>query len=102
MLTLRHLIAVFLSVVFPASLFAMQVTVTTTAAHCGFDNGTASVHVIGGVGPFSCSWDNGAMGFTITGLAPGTYTATLTDAQGTSVEASGTVVAQFQLGQQSL
>jgi hypothetical protein len=37
---------------------------------------------VGGEGPFTYVWSNGATGNTITGLAPGTYYVTVTDATG--------------------
>ena len=45
-------------------------------------DGLASATVSGGVPPFTYSWDTGATTDTISGLAPGTYRLTLTDAAG--------------------
>jgi len=48
----------------------------SSGASCSLPNGTASVNVTGGVGPFSYSWSdpNRQTTQTATGLLPGTYT----------------------------
>ena len=60
---------------------ALNVTASATAADNG-NNGTAAAAATGGTGGKSYSWSNGATGATISGLAPGTYTVTATDANG--------------------
>ena len=42
-------------------------------------DGTATVDITGGTGPFTILWSNGANTQTITGLCPGTYSVTVTD-----------------------
>lgn len=49
------------------------------------NDGTAEVAPAGGTAPYTVSWSNGATGDSIGGLAPGTYTATITDANGCSI-----------------
>ncbi len=63
-------------------------TSTSTDVTCNGDNdGTASMSASGGTAPYTYSWDNGATTASITGLAPGTYVGTATDANGcTTVE----------------
>ena len=66
--------------------------VTTTNSTCnGADDGTASVTVTGGTMPYQFSWSNGGSTQTITGLAPGDYSVTVTDALNESGMATGTV-----------
>ena len=55
-----------------------------TDASAGQNDGSISIQVNGGTGAYSIVWSNGATGATITGLAPGFYTATATDANGCS------------------
>lgn len=55
--------------------------INTTAANC--TNGTATIPgIIGGTAPFSYSWSNGATSSSLIGLATGSYSVTVTDAQG--------------------
>lgn len=46
------------------------------------DDGSASVSIYEGEPPFTYLWNNGQTGSTITGLSGGTYTVTVTDADG--------------------
>ncbi len=46
----------------------------------GANNGTATASPTGGTGNYSFEWSNGGLTATITGLAPGTYTVSVTDA----------------------
>jgi len=64
---------------------------TSTATSCGEANGTATVNVNGGVSPYSYAWSNGASSASLTGLAAGNYTVTVTDAAGCQTECSTTV-----------
>ncbi len=57
---------------------------SSTNADCGLDNGTAHVSVMAGTAPFVINWSNGDSGEDISGLAPGTYTVSVTDANGCS------------------
>jgi uncharacterized repeat protein (TIGR01451 family) len=57
--------------------------VSNTSANCG-NNGTATVQVYGGTGPFSFLWSNSATTQTITGLTPGSYSVTVIGADGCS------------------
>jgi gliding motility-associated-like protein len=70
------------------------VSVADTTVHTcssGSVNGTLTANVSGGTPAYSYLWSNGGATATITGLAPGTYTVTVTDANGCSNTASGTV-----------
>ncbi len=51
-------------------------------------NGTATVTATGGDQPYSYAWSNGQTTKTATGLTAGTYTVTVTDANGCTVQGS--------------
>ncbi len=58
----------------------------------GQNNGTATAQASGGVPPYSYHWSNDGTTATITNLAPGTYTCTITDSNGCTETASATVL----------
>ncbi|MCW3105374.1 MAG: hypothetical protein JWO09_3814 [Bacteroidetes bacterium] len=65
----------------PAPL-AISFTQTNVSCFSG-SNGTATANVTGGTAPYAYSWTPaGGTGSTATGLAAGTYTATVTDSKG--------------------
>lgn len=57
-----------------------SITIQTTDASCGISNGIAIASSTGGSSPLTYSWSNGQTGNTLTGLAAGQYTVTVTDA----------------------
>lgn len=61
--------------------FTLELDTLSTPSSCSANTGTASVTAIsGGVAPYSYAWSAGAQTTsTITGLAPGVYTVTVTD-----------------------
>jgi trimeric autotransporter adhesin len=62
---------------------ALTATATVTAADtAGAGVGAASVAAAGGTMPYTYAWSNGQTTMTATGLAAGSYTATVTDANG--------------------
>jgi gliding motility-associated-like protein len=65
----------------PTPVVATQVSSTDISCNGGAD-GSATVMGSGGSAPYTYNWDNGQTGATATGLAAGTYTATITDANG--------------------
>ena len=71
---------------------AIAASVSSTAVSCfGGSNGTATIDsaaISGGVGPYSFAWANGSTDSTITGLDAGSYTVTVTDSLGCSVDFS--------------
>ncbi len=56
--------------------------VTTTPSGPGANNGTATANPSGGTAPYTYAWSNGGTTATIGDLVPGTYTVTVTDANG--------------------
>jgi hypothetical protein len=71
----------------------LTASVTTSNTSCGLDNGTATALGQGGNG-YSYLWNTGSTQASLQNLAPGTYTVTLTSAQGCVAIASGVVEAQ--------
>ena len=63
----------------PGSLTA---TIASTPPACGQATGTASVVASGGTSPYSYTWSNGATTASVSGLVAGTYSVTVTDANG--------------------
>lgn len=57
----------------------------------GASNGSATVTGSGGAGSYTYNWSNGQTGATATGLSAGTYTATVTDANGCQGAVSVTI-----------
>ncbi|MEZ4992772.1 MAG: SdrD B-like domain-containing protein [Saprospiraceae bacterium] len=57
----------------------------------GDNDGSITANPIGGTPPYTYAWSNGGNTATISGLAPGSYTVTLTDAKGCTDEATGNV-----------
>jgi hypothetical protein len=72
---------------------ALAVTPSHTDVSCnGGANGTATVNVIGGTGAYTYSWaPSGGTAATASGLSAGTYTATITDANGCSTVETFTI-----------
>ena len=62
----------------PLRLMASQISTSTTTSR----DGSVDLSVIGGVGPFTYRWSNGATTEDLAGLVAGQYTVTVTDAFG--------------------
>ncbi len=79
----RRFILLLLIIIFPGWIFAqsgIQITKTDITCH-GEEDGTATVSTVtNGTPPFTYVWSNGGNGSTISGLAAGTYTVSVTDA----------------------
>lgn len=59
---------------------SLSATATSTPSACTANNGTATAIPAGGTGPYTYSWaPSGGNAALATGLAPGTYTVTVTD-----------------------
>ncbi|NVK84470.1 MAG: SprB repeat-containing protein, partial [Cytophagia bacterium] len=73
----------------PAVLAASAVA---TNVDCnGNASGSIDLSITGGTGPFTYSWSNGATTEDLNGLTPGTYSVTVTDANGCIVSTSATI-----------
>ncbi len=71
---------------------ALTCSVTTTNTNCfGLSDGSAVVTAMGGTGSYSYSWSNGITNASNPNLAAGTYTVTVTDAEGCTQVCSGVV-----------
>ncbi len=68
------------SVTQPAALTTVSSVVNANCS--GVCNGSVSLTASGGTGPYKYSWSNNKTTASITGLCPGNYTDTLTDANG--------------------
>ena len=67
----------------------ISLSVSSTDVTCfGFNNGTASALAANGVPPYTYAWSNGQSGANLSGLPPGTYDVTATDALGCTAEGS--------------
>jgi len=62
------------------------------------NNGQLSVDVDGGTAPFTYAWSNGSTSSSISNLAPGTYSVTVTDFAGCTTECTGTLQALSGIG----
>ena len=72
---------------------AITATSTTVTATCGNPNGSATITPSGGTPTYTYSWaPSGGTGATATGLAAGTYTCTITDANGCTFTHSVTII----------
>ena len=70
----------------------LRATATGTAASCvGGATGSVALAVSGGTAPFAYRWSNGATTQNLTGVAPGTYSVVVTDANGCTASCSATV-----------
>ncbi len=66
---------------------------TQTDISCFGDcNGTATVNPTGGTSPYVITWDNGDLGSTASNLCAGNVTATMTDANGCSLDTTFTII----------
>ena len=70
----------------------LTLSLTSTPATC-LSTGSATVTVTGGTTPYTYLWSNGATTATISNIAGGTYTVTVTDANGCKATGSVTVAA---------
>ncbi|AKD53813.1 SprB repeat-containing protein [Spirosoma radiotolerans] len=72
-----------LTVVVPGS-SSLSLTASATPAACGNASGSASVSASGGTTPYQYKWSSGALTASVSGLASGAYSVTVSDAGGCS------------------
>lgn len=71
---------------------ALALSAIPTDITCnGANDGEIDLQVTGGTGSYTYSWSNAAISEDLTGLAPGTYTVTVTDAVGCSATTSAII-----------
>lgn len=70
---------------------ALTLGTSTQGASCGISNGSATASAGGGTPGYTYAWSNGDTNANATGLAAGTYTVTVTDANGCSQTATANV-----------
>ncbi len=70
---------------------AINIATSVNQTTCGSNNGSASATVTGGTAPYTYAWSNGGTTSSISNLAAGTYTLTLTDSKGCRANATVTV-----------
>ncbi len=66
----------------PLSALAVTLDNTTNVTCFGQANGVINLTPLGGTSPYLYNWNDGSMASDRTGLSPGTYTLTVTDANG--------------------
>ena len=81
---------------------AVQVALFVDPARCGLNNGSVIASASGGIPPYTFSWSNGATTASISDLAPGDYTVTVTDGLSNTDQAIATVLAVNELGEGGL
>lgn len=70
----------------PVPVCNLSASATTTNIDCnGANSGSATTNVLGGVSPLTYAWSNGATTPSVSNLPAGTYTVTITDANGCTV-----------------
>ncbi|HRH66875.1 MAG TPA: T9SS type A sorting domain-containing protein, partial [Bacteroidia bacterium] len=71
---------------------AIAIVLSTISANCGLDNGSITANVSGGIGAYHFAWSGSADTLnSIQNLVPGSYTVTVTDANGCTKTAASTV-----------
>jgi hypothetical protein len=75
----------------PSHRSVLTTTVVTNVNCFGENNGAIDLSVSGGVSPYTYVWTTGALTQDVTGLLAGTYTVTVTDANGCTKTTSATV-----------
>lgn len=69
----------------------LSATVSSTNATCGNSNGTASATPSGGTSPYTYLWSNAQTTQAVSGLTAATYTATITDNNGCTIQKTATI-----------
>lgn len=84
-----------ITLVDPAAVVVDMDTITPMTGCGGVNDGQLAALASGGTGAFAYLWSNTATTAAIGSLAAGTYTVTVTDANGCSVSGSATITAPF-------
>lgn len=70
----------------------LQDTISITDPTCGVANGILTAFPYGGTSPYTYLWSGGQTNQAVNALAPGTYTVTVTDNNGCTVQDAATLV----------
>lgn len=76
---------------------AINLTLQTTNTTCGLQNGALVATASGGTGALTYRWSNGTTNPSISNLAAGNHTLTVTDANGCAATANGSVATSLAL-----
>ncbi|MEQ8907851.1 MAG: LamG-like jellyroll fold domain-containing protein [Vicingaceae bacterium] len=74
----------------PTALVA-AISIDANVSCNGLSDGGATASATGGVTPYTYAWNNGTTNASITGVSAGTYTITITDNNGATATANGTI-----------
>ncbi|MBK8500636.1 MAG: T9SS type A sorting domain-containing protein [Flavobacteriales bacterium] len=85
----------FLMVIASLRTLGVQVSISTHAPTCDQNNGRLYAYATGGITPYTYSWSSGQTSANITGLAPGPYSVTVTDALGNTASANATLTMSY-------
>jgi gliding motility-associated-like protein len=80
----------------PAAALSASVSSSSDVTCFGASNGSVSVSAIGGTGPYGYQWNTGATTPTLSNLSAGSYSVTITDANGCT-----SVISSISIGQPS-
>ena len=75
----------------PLPLISSLSITNITCTSPGFDNGSIVLTVSGGIAPYSYLWSNGSTTKDLSGLTPGTYSVTITDLNGCTINNSAVI-----------
>ena len=70
---------------------ALILTASSTNASCGANNGSLTSSASGGTGALAYNWSNGASSANVANIGVGSYTVTVTDANGCSAQSNVTI-----------
>lgn len=76
----------------PSAALSTTANVTQQVSCFGGNNGSINLSVSGGTTPYSYNWSNGSVTEDLSGLAAGSYTVTVTDANGCTSVKSATII----------
>jgi gliding motility-associated-like protein len=69
----------------------LVILTATNDATCNAANGSIQALITGGTTPYTYSWSDGSNGMNLNNVVAGTYTLTVLDAQGCTVQFTGTI-----------